>query len=82
MKKALFIFLLLGSSQVFAQDEDLSALETAIEEDTVSTDVSTPPRTRIVGKTVTDTVAESRPLEAQGLAAGKAISGTFARMKC
>lgn len=36
MEKAFLIFLLLGSSLVFAQDEDLSALETAIEEDTVT----------------------------------------------
>ena len=63
MKKALLIFLLLGSSQVFAQDEDLSALETAIEEDTITSDVATPPRTRIVGKTVTDATLESRPLD-------------------
>lgn len=33
MNKALFIFLLLGSSFVLAQDEDLSALETAIDQD-------------------------------------------------
>lgn len=63
MKKALLIFLLLGSSQVFAQDEDLSALETAIEEDTVTPEVSAPPRTRIVGKAVTEAALESRPLD-------------------
>lgn len=40
MNKAFLIFLLLGSSLVLAQDEDLSALETAIEADTV-TDEST-----------------------------------------
>lgn len=38
MKKALLIFLLLGSAQSFAQDEDLSALETAIEQDKVTTE--------------------------------------------
>lgn len=35
MEKALLIFLLLGSSFIYAQDEDLSALETAIEEDRI-----------------------------------------------
>lgn len=39
MKKALLIFLLLGSAQSFAQDEDLSALETAIDQDKVTTEV-------------------------------------------
>lgn len=38
MQKALLIFLLLGSSIALAQEEDLSALETAIEQDTVTTE--------------------------------------------
>ena len=38
MEKAFLIFLLLGSSLVVAQDEDLSALELAIEEDRVTPD--------------------------------------------
>ena len=38
MVKFIFIFLLLGSFSLLAQDEDLSALETAISEDTVPTD--------------------------------------------
>ncbi|MCM2351793.1 MAG: TolC family protein [Bacteriovoracaceae bacterium] len=43
MEKALLIFLLVGSSIVYAQDEDLSALETAIQQDV--TESSTPTRT-------------------------------------
>lgn len=40
MKKALFIFLLLGSLNLLAQDEDLNALETSIQNDvTTSTSV-------------------------------------------
>lgn len=42
MEKAFLIFLLLGSTLAFAQEEDLSALETAIEEDKVPEDISTP----------------------------------------
>lgn len=38
MKKAFLIFLLLGSTVAFAQDEDLTALETAIEQDKVTTE--------------------------------------------
>jgi outer membrane protein TolC len=38
LNRALFIFLLLGSSLVLAQDEDLSALETAIEKNDLPTD--------------------------------------------
>lgn len=38
MQKALLIFLLLGSMVALAQDEDLSALETAIEQDTITTE--------------------------------------------
>ncbi len=41
MEKALLIFLLLGSSLVYAQDEDLSALELAIQQD-----VTEPSQTR------------------------------------
>lgn len=37
MDKALLIFLLLGSSLVYAQDEDLSALELAIQQDVTET---------------------------------------------
>ena len=37
MDKALLIFLLLGSSLIHAQDEDLSALETAIQQDATET---------------------------------------------
>lgn len=44
MKKAFLIFLLLGSSLAYAQDEDLSALETAIEQDKVTTEETAPPR--------------------------------------
>lgn len=43
MQKALLIFLLLGSFIALAQEEDLSALETAIEQDTVTTEGSTDP---------------------------------------
>lgn len=44
MKKALLIFLILGSMDAFSQDEDLSALETAIEADITPTPQS--PRSR------------------------------------
>lgn len=37
MEKALLVFLLFSLSSVFAQDEDLSSLETAIEQDTTET---------------------------------------------
>ncbi len=43
MQKALLIFLFLGSFIALAQEEDLSALETAIEQDTVTTEGSTEP---------------------------------------
>lgn len=44
LEKAFLVFLLLGSSLVLAQDEDLSALETAIEEDTVTPPEPAQPR--------------------------------------
>jgi outer membrane protein TolC len=43
LQKALLIFLFLGSFIALAQEEDLSALETAIEQDTVTTEGSTEP---------------------------------------
>lgn len=43
LKKAFLLFLLLGSFYVLAQDEDLTALETAIEEDKVTTENSSVP---------------------------------------
>lgn len=46
MQKALLIFLLLGSFIALAQEEDLSALETAIEQDTVTTEGSSEPQKR------------------------------------
>ncbi len=48
MKKAILIFLLVGSTLAYSQDEDLSALETAIEQDKTQTteDISEPPRNK------------------------------------
>lgn len=48
MKKAILIFLVVGSTLAYAQDEDLSALETAIEQDRTqpTEDISEPPRNK------------------------------------
>jgi outer membrane protein TolC len=46
LQKALLIFLLLGSITAVAQDEDLSALETALDQDTIATSESTTTTTK------------------------------------
>lgn len=50
MEKALFIFLLLGSFSLLAQDEDLNALETTIQNDTTTTEEGSGPRNRWAAK--------------------------------
>lgn len=51
LQKALLIFLFIGSSFVLAQEEDLSVLETAIDQDTVTTeDETSVPKARLPQK--------------------------------
>lgn len=59
MKKALLIFLLLESSAIFAQDEDLSALETAIQQDVTESATTSRPRTRQTTQTTQNGIQQS-----------------------
>lgn len=77
MEKALLIFLLVGSSIVYAQDEDLSALETAIQQDV--TESSRPTRTNSRWTKKRDTQVQEKETDGRAIDLRSVLEEGFRR---